>query len=94
MANCGLFVCALFPSLPASTLYVVCCSVCMPMPNCMSVRGGGGVHMCMHASSVLVAMSVYVMHPTPPTQVHYLCFVLYPFYESRLERLEFYPDIF
>ena len=44
----------------------------------------------MHASSVLVAISVYVMHPPPPpTQVDYLFFVLYLFYKSRLERFVF-----
>ena len=45
--------------------------------------------MCMHASSVLVAMSVYVMHPPPPTQVDYLFFVLYLTYQSKLERFAF-----
>ena len=42
----------------------------------------------MHASSVLVAMSVYGIHP-PPTQVDYLFFVLYLFYQSRLEQFVF-----
>ena len=44
----------------------------------------------MHASSVLVAMSVYVIPPPPPpTQVDYLFFVLYLFCQSRLERFVF-----
>ena len=43
----------------------------------------------MHASSVLVAMSVYVMHPPPPTQVEDLFFVLYRFYQSKQERFVF-----
>ena len=73
---------------PPSTLYVVCCSVCMPMPNCICARAMGGVYMRMHASSVLVAMSVYVI-PPPPVQVDYFFFVLYLFYQSKLERFVF-----
>ena len=41
----------------------------------------------MHASSVLVAMSVCVMHP--PTQCDNLFFIFYLFYQSTLERFVF-----
>ena len=47
---------------PPLTSYVVCCVVHMLPQNCVHA-GGGGAHMCMHVSSVLVAMSVCVMHP-------------------------------
>ena len=43
--------------------------------------------MCMHAKSVLVAMSVSVMHPQ--THCNNLFSVFYLFYQSRPERLVF-----
>ena len=61
------------PPSPRLTSYIVCCVVHMPMPNCVC-GGGGGAHMPMHVSSVLVSMSVCVMQPPPPTLVVcYLC---------------------
>ena len=45
--------------------------------------------MIMHVSDVLVAMSVYVMHLPPTTQVDCLFFVLYLFYQSTLEQFVF-----
>ena len=54
---------------------------------------GWGVHMRMHASSVLVAISVYVMPPPPPRSTLLNCF-LFLFYQSRLERFVFSHDSF
>ena len=53
-----------YPHSPTLTLYVVCCVVHMLLQNCVHAREGVG-HMCMHASSLFVAMSVCVMHPQP-----------------------------
>ena len=38
--------------------------------------------MCMHASSVLVAMSVYVMHPSPPRRTLIMFFLCYTYSNS------------
>ena len=88
-----MFVCALFPPLhPRHCMFCVVVFVC-PCQT-VYVLGEGGVHMRMHVSSVLVAMSVYAMHPPPPTHVDYLFFVLYLLYHSTLERFVFWRDIF
>ena len=49
---------------PPVTCCAVCCVVHMPMPKCV---WGGGAHMTMHASSVLVFISICVLplHPIP-----------------------------
>ena len=82
-----MLVVGLLPTLP--TLDIVCCVLCCayaPAKMCVC-WGGGGAHMCMHASSVLVAMSVCVMHP--PTHCDNRIFIFYLFYQSRLERFVF-----
>ena len=76
----------LLPTLP--TLDIVCCVLCRAYaPAKLCVCWGGGAHMCMHASSVLVAMSLCVMHP--PTHCVNLFFMFYLLYRSRLERFVF-----
>ena len=85
---CAVLVVGLLSTLPTldSVCYVLCCAYA---PAELSVCWGrGGAHMCMHASSVLVAMSVCVMHP--PTRCDTLFFLFYLFYQSRLERFVFY----
>ena len=55
-----------WPTLPPPPRHLVLCVVlCICL--CQSVWGGGGAHMTMHASSVLVFISVCVLplHPTP-----------------------------
>ena len=51
----------LLPTLP--TLEIACCVLCCAYAFAKLCVWGGGGHMRMHASSVLVAMSVCVMHP-------------------------------
>ena len=82
---CAVFVCDLLPPSPPSTYCGMCCGVHMPMQNC--VCGGGGGDMRMHASSVLVAMSVCAVHPS--TLCDNLLFVFYLFCHSKLERYAF-----
>ena len=70
------------------TLDILCCVLCCVYAYAkLCVCGGGGAHMPLHASSLLVFMSVCVMDPPP----HFgdLLFVFYQFYLSRLERFVF-----
>ena len=84
---CAVLVFGLLPRpSPPLTSYVVCCVVHMLPQKCV-YAGGGGAHMSMPGSSVLVAMSVCVMHP--PTHCDNLFFIFYLFYQSRLERSVF-----
>ena len=65
----------LLPTLP--TLDIVCCVLrCAYAFAKLCVCWGGGGHMRIHASSVLVAMSVCVMHP--PTHCDNLFFYVLP----------------
>ena len=67
-------------------LCVVLC-VCLCQPLCVCVVVVGGAHMCMHASSLVVFMSVCVMDLPPcPTD---LLLVFYEFYLSRVEQMVF-----
>ena len=65
-----------YPPYPPLRLYVVCCDVHILLQNSVCARGGGGGHLRVHVSSVLVAMSVCVMHP--PTHCVNLCFYVLP----------------
>ena len=87
MGVCAVFVCALLPPSPFLPYYLMCCRVHMRMQNLVCAAGGGGAHLCMHASSVLVAISVCAMHP--PTHCGNLLFVFYLFYQSKLEQFMF-----
>ena len=72
-----LIVFGLLPTLP--TLDIVCCVLCCAYAFaklCVCWGGGGGGHMRIHASSVLVAMSVSVMHT--PTHCDNLFFYVLP----------------
>ena len=73
-----------------STLDILCCVLCCVYAYanlCVCVVVVGGAHMCMHASSLVVFMSVCVMHLPPcPTD---LLLVFYEFYLSRVEEMVF-----
>ena len=75
---CAVFVFALVNP-PMPTLEILgggCCVLHVPMPNCVR----GRVCMPMHVLSVLVSMSVCIMHPHPTLVLCYLCF--HQFYQS------------
>ena len=55
-----MLVVGLLPTL--TTLDVVCCVLCLCQIVCV-LRGGGGAHMPMHASSLVVFMKVCVFPP-------------------------------
>ena len=81
-----MLVVGLLPTLP--TLDIACCVLCCayaPAKLCVCLGGGG--HMCMHASKVLVAISVCVMHP--PTHNDDLVFIFYLLCQSKLEGFVF-----
>ena len=60
---------ASYPTLP--TLDILCCVLCLCQIVCV---WGGGAHMPMHASSLVVFMSVCVFPPHPtPTSVSLRC---------------------
>ena len=58
------------------TLDIVCCVLCCACAFAKLCVCQGGGHTCMHASGVLFAMSVCVMHP--PTHFQNLFFYVLP----------------